>query len=765
MVGWEGSAITQFRDEWLKPTAIELIGSEKYDAFVQSEPDDNSLWEALVAAKLVTDEQLLSGLSTRFRLKIADLSQIDATAREIVPEQVARRYHILPVRVTDSFLEIASASPFDLDCEKTLAFATGREVRMLLASPAKIRDKMDDVYRPENVIGKILEGMESDAEVETLEDRDDIEELITAEEASQRPVVRLVDLILSEGILSRASDVHIEPEEGGVAVRYRIDGVLRQVMKIPRAAGLPLISRIKIISGLDIADRLRPQDGRARVAVNGLPVDLRVSTLPAALGEKVVIRVLDSSRTVLSLDSLGLNANESEGIKALLDNRDGVILVTGPTGSGKTTTLYSAIRHIQSEGVNIVTVEDPVEYRLQGIVQVQVHEKAGLTFAAALRSILRQDPDVVLVGEIRDRETAQIAVQASLTGHLVLSTLHTNDAANSVTRLVDMGMESFKIASALRGVVAQRLMRLLCPTCKEMWVEAIPQKLHDWIPPDTPLFRAVGCPECAMTGYRGRFSIVEVLNISPEIERRIGANESAERIAQAAQQAGMKSLWESGLSHVLRGESTVDELLRVVDVPQEDDYAQPPTTGKPRRSGGTRRVSGEHAAGRAAVDDVAPSPRPIGDIGLPGSFELLEPIAPQDATQVAGAKVLLVDDEDQLRKVMRDLLERDGYLVTEARDGVEALDQVDRHAPDIIVLDLNLPGLDGYGVLSHLRSRTTTAEIPVVVLTARGDEDNEVRVFEMGADDFLSKPFRARALSARLQAVLNRRGGPVRRDT
>lgn len=706
----------------------------------------DSLWEAVVSQGKATDEQILNALSSRFRLKLADIKQSDRHARELVPEQVARRYQILPLRATDSFLEIATANPFDLDCEKTLAFATGREVRIQLASPSKIREKIDEFYRPENVIGKLLEGMGSDAEVTQVEDREELDEIrITAEEASQRPVVRLVDLILSEGILSRASDIHVEPEEGGVAVRYRIDGVLRQVMKLPRAAGLPVISRLKIIASLDIADRLRPQDGRARVAVNGVPVDLRVSTLPASLGEKVVIRVLDSSRTVLSLDSLGFNPEEAAQIKELLENRDGIILVTGPTGSGKTTTLYSALRHIQTEGVNIVTVEDPVEYRLQGVVQVQVHEKAGLTFASALRSILRQDPDVVLVGEIRDKETAQIAVQASLTGHLVLSTLHTNDAPNAVTRLMDIGIEGFKIAAALRGVVAQRLMRRLCPTCKEVWVEKIPPKLQRWIPPDTPLYRAVGCPECAMTGYRGRFSIVEILVVTPEVERRIAAGEPADRIAEAARAAGMKTLWESGLSHVLRGESTIDELLRVVDVPQEEEVpAAQQRDGKPR-------------AGPLVRPGAPEEERRSGDFAKPlfADLELIgvEP-RPQVATQAA--KVLLVDDEDMLRRVMKDLLEQEGYQVIEAKDGVEALDQVDRYAPDIIVLDLNLPGLDGYGVLSHLRSRPATAGIPVVVLTARGDEESEVKVFELGADDFLSKPFRARALSARLAAVLNR---------
>ncbi len=753
----EAEGTRKFNDDWLLATLEELVGAEKIAELLASEGATDSLWETAVRSGVVSDAALLASLSTRFRLKIADVSDSDLAAREMVPEQVARRYHVLPVRVTDSFLEIATANPFDLDCEKTLAFATGREVRILLASPDKIREKIDEVYRPESVIEKLLGGMEADARVEQLETDDDLDDLaISEEEASQRPVVRLVDLIVSEGILSRASDIHIEPEEGGVAVRYRIDGVLRQIMQIPRAAGVPLISRIKIMSGLDIADRLRPQDGRARVAVNGMPVDLRVSTLPASLGEKVVIRVLDSSRTVLSLDSLGFNDEESAGIRSLLENRDGVILVTGPTGSGKTTTLYSAIRHVQSEGVNIVTVEDPVEYRLQGIVQVQVHEKAGLTFAAALRSILRQDPDVVLVGEIRDRETAQIAVQASLTGHLVLSTLHTNDAPNAVTRLVDMGMESFKIASALRGVVAQRLMRRLCGTCKEVWVENIPPKLRRWIPADTPLYRALGCPECAMTGYRGRFSIVEVLRVTPEVERSINNNETADKIADAARRSGMKSLWESGLSHVLLGESTVDELLRVVDVPQEDELL---ASAPPKRA----RVSGPRSRFHKVEPATTGGDRAAVGDPLSGGFELLETTAPKPH-KTHGVKVLLVDDEDQLRKVMRDLLERDGYVISEARDGVEALDQVDRVDPDIIVLDLNLPGLDGYGVLSHLRSRPATEHIPVVVLTARGDEDNEVRVFELGADDFLSKPFRSRALAARLQAVLNRTQGPLMRD-
>jgi type II secretory ATPase GspE/PulE/Tfp pilus assembly ATPase PilB-like protein/ActR/RegA family two-component response regulator len=747
---------TNFPDEWLAQSMEVLTPERIAELRAKAEPG-KTLWETVVQEKLATDDEILEKVGTRFRLRVADLGQLEPGARTALPEALARRYRVLPIRETDSYLEIATANPFDLDMEKTLAFATGREIRLLLMSPSKIADQIEVQYRPEKALDRLLENMGQSAELVQLTDDigpDEYNITEAAAAASERPVVKLVDLILSEGILTRASDIHIEPEEGGVAVRYRIDGVLRQVMKIPRSAGVPLISRIKIMSSLDIADRLRPQDGRARVAVNGQPIDLRVSTLPAAHGEKVVIRILDSRATVKSLDSLGLNPGEIEAIMKLLEYHEGIILVTGPTGSGKTTTLYSMINQIKSEGVNIVTVEDPVEYRIQGIVQVQVQEKQGLTFAAALRSILRQDPNVVLVGEIRDRETAQIATQASLTGHLVLSTLHTNDAANAVTRLVDIGVEAYKIAAALRGVLAQRLMRRVCETCKEVWMEAVPDRLKKWIPHGTPLYRAAGCPDCAMTGYRGRFSILEVMTITPEVERRIAAGETADRISDAARRSGMRSLWDSGLAHVLRGESSVDELLRVVDVPSEEERAPAP---EPARKGGSgagpaAAVGAPLRASPAAGTANIPEP-------LATSFELLDETTTTRRSGPHGPahKVLLVDDEDSLRKVLKDLLEREGYEVSEARDGVQALDQVDRIGPDIVVLDLNLPGLDGYGVLSHLRSRPATAGLPVIVLTAKGDEDNEVRVFALGADDFLQKPFRARALSARLEAVLGRR--------
>jgi len=579
----------QFTDEWLVPSIENLLSPEAMTALRQESGPAVSLWEVLVQRKVASDQQILDAIAARFRFPVADLTKLDPKLIATVPEQLARRFCGVPVGQTDSYLEVATSNPFDMDAEKMLAFATGREVRMLLGSPSKIREKLDELYREtESLVSRLLQGIGGNFEVEQIKEEE--ESAVSAEQASQRPILRLVDGMIADGVSNRASDIHIEPIEGGVIVRYRIDGVLRQAMKIPRRAGVPLISRVKIMSGLDIADRLRPQDGRTRVSVNGEPVDLRVSTLPASHGEKVVIRILNQKATALSLNSLGLAEDEQQAIKTLLSHKEGIILVTGPTGSGKTTTLYSSLRVVQGEGVNIVTVEDPVEYKLgQNIVQVQVNEKAGLTFAAALRSILRQDPDVVLVGEIRDKETAQIALQASLTGHLVLSTLHTNDAPNAITRLVDMGMEAYKIAPALRGVVAQRLMRRLCPACRVISTEPIGGSLSRFVPAGATLYQAVGCTDCSMTGYRGRFSIVEVLTMTPELERRIGEGATAEKIAESARAAGMRSLFGSGLRHVLAGESTLEELLRVTDVPHEE--------ARPARPSGPRaRISAPHAA-------------------------------------------------------------------------------------------------------------------------------------------------------------------------
>ena len=764
-----GSSAKPMRDEWMWATLEGLLKPEQVEALRAAPPE--SLWEDVVRRGWLTDEAVVKAVAARFRMRIADLGSVSQQARELVPEALARKFHVLPLAISDSILDIATSDPLDLDCERTLAFALGRTVRMSIATPKKIIERIEEVYRPENVIEKILERVEGSYDVETVDESIDEADIdIASSRAGERPVIQLVDRIIAEGIQSRASDIHLEPEEAGVAVRYRIDGVLRQAMVLPKAAGVPLVSRVKIMAQLDIADRLRPQDGRARVAISGSRVDLRVSTLPASQGEKVVIRVLDQRSTILSLDSLGLLPDELTRIHELLQAREGVVLVTGPTGSGKTTTLYSMLRSVQARGVNIVTVEDPVEYRLQGIVQVQINEKAGLTFPAALRSILRQDPDVILVGEIRDKETANIAVQASLTGHLVLSTLHTNDAASAVTRLVDIGIESYKIAAALKGVVAQRLMRRLCNSCRELAVGQVPDRMQKYFPVQGTLYRAVGCPECSMTGYRGRLAIEEVLQVTEEVERRIAGNESVDRINDAAREGGMRSLWESAVAHVRKGETTIEELLRVLEAPQEGssksgasarintDEVTPvkPPLGNPIRMSSSAPV---------IDDDEAPSApsararRSGTRHAAPNTFsaDSFELVGDEAVKRPAAKRVLLVEDEEALRRVMKDLLEREGFVVYEANDGVVALDEIDRLAPDLVVLDLNLPRLDGYGVLSHLRARPATAKLPVIVLTAKGDEDSEVRVFEYGASDYLTKPFRARALSARIHSLIDRK--------
>ena len=471
----------------------------------------------------------------------ADFTRVDPRAVALLAERWARRHGVLPVTTERGALLVATSDPLDLDAERAVAFATGQRVRWVVAPADEIARQIDRWYA-ETPSASRRDAAAPPVEVQHL--------AFTTEAAGTHgddagaSAVRLVDQLLADGIRNGASDIHVEAEEQGIAVRHRIDGVLRQVRVLPRSVAPALVSRIKILSGLDIADRLRPQDGRARVAVGGAVIDLRVSTLPASHGEKVVIRVLDASTAGRSLDAIGFAPSDVLRIRSLLEQREGLLLVTGPTGSGKTTTLYAALREISARGVNVVTVEDPIEYRLPGIVQVQVHERAGLTFGAALRSIMRQDPDVILVGEIRDRETAEIAIQASLTGHLVLSTLHTNDAASAVARLADIGVAGYKIATALKGVIAQRLVRRVCADCL-----------------------AAGCPACDGTGYRGRLAIAEILVASSEFERRVAAGAPTEAIAESARLAGCATLWESGIALVARRETTLDELRRVAAEP------------------------------------------------------------------------------------------------------------------------------------------------------------------------------------------------------
>jgi general secretion pathway protein E len=545
------STATPARDGWLVNVLRRLVPADIVDRLLESPGE--SLWLAAVRRHLVTDAVLLAEAAVVSGLELWDGVTSSANARALVGEEWSRRLGIVPVDASATELRIATANPFDLDCENALAFATARTVRPLLASPLAIAKALKLAQTDRDTEGSPIQQGEASAQL--------------PDASVDGAIVRLVDSLIADGVAARASDIHLERETTGVAVRHRIDGVLRNVRTLDVETGIPLVSRIKIMAGLDIADRLRPQDGRITATVGAGQVDLRVSTLPAANGEKVVLRILDTRAGGANFDSLGLAPPALDRLRQLLDIREGLVLVTGPTGSGKTTTLYAALRAIQQRGVNVVTVEDPIEYRLGGIVQVQVNPRTGLTFASALRSILRQDPDVILVGEIRDGETAAIAVQAALTGHLVLSTLHTIDAAGAIARLDDLGVDRYKVAASLKGVIAQRLLRRLCPSCRERDTVVPGPALGRWLPPDAERWRERGCASCGRTGFRGRLAVVESMGTTPEIERAIASGAPADIIADAARASGMTRLWEGGIERVCAGVTSLSEVSRVLDIP------------------------------------------------------------------------------------------------------------------------------------------------------------------------------------------------------
>jgi type IV pilus assembly protein PilB len=477
-------------------------------------------------------------------------------------------------------------------------------------------------------------------------------------------------------------------------------------MTMPKRVQNKVASRIKIMSHMDISERRKPQDGRTFIRVAQRNFDLRVSSLPTADGEKVVLRVLAQDRAKVSLEDLGFDPDIETVLREMLKRPQGLILVTGPTGSGKTSTLYAALNFLLSETTNIVTVEDPIEYRLSGINQVAVSEKAGMTFAAGLRSILRQDPDVVMVGEIRDLETAQIAFQAAQTGHLVLSTLHTNDAPTAVTRLVEMGLPAYSVASALIGVMAQRLVRKLC-TCKQV------------LPDGTASPK--GCEACRFSGYNGRTGVYELMRITPRVRSVLLARGADHVLRRAAQATGLVTMFEDGRRKVERGLTTFEEIQRVVPPDEVDDLSEP-------------------APSAAAPPPPAPLPAPLSaeaQVGRP-------------------TRILVVDDDPTLRDVLRDILLGEHYEVAEATDGQQALAEVHRHRPDLILTDLQMPNVDGLELLRKLRRDLSTCQIPVVFLTVVESLDSEVQAMDLGADDYLGKPVDRGRLLSRIRRSLFR---------
>ena len=660
------------------------------------------VWSEVTRAYEIPDSRLAELVAEYFRLDVADLEKADPNAALLIPETMSRKHHIFPVMGDDRNLVVATCDPTDVEAERALGFSTGRTPLFVVASPGAIQDTLDFRFSPERAVDALLGGLGDDISEDAVKLVEEMgPESITEDDITATPVVKLTNLIIRDAIGQSASDIHIEPGRRLGAVRYRVDGVLRKHMDLPMAALNRIISRIKVLSKLDIADRLRPQDGKARVQVKNRGYDLRVSTIPAGGAEKCVIRVLDSSSS-LSLDDLEIPKNELERLRALLQHRDGIVIVTGPTGSGKTTTLYGGLRELADGKVNIMTVEDPIEYELAGVTQTQVQTKQGMTFASALRAMLRQDPDVILVGEIRDKETAVTAAQAAMTGHLVLTTVHANDAVSAVARLADMGLQYSIIAQTMRGAIAQRLVRRVCAACAE--------PVRGQLTPDEqrlterhgmePVVRAVGCPECGFTGYRGRLPVNEVLTVGPRFQQAIEQRKSFSTLSRVAAQGGMRTLHEVGLEWVSQGRTTLVEVERVLG---------------------------------QGLDDQ--------DIDLPSG----------------PPRILLVDDDEQARLLMRTLLEKDGYEVQEAEDGYKAIDllKVDQDF-QLVVLDLAMPGLDGRQVLDQIRGSVETAALPVLIRTATGSSQIEAELLEAGADDYVEKSVDADRILARVHAVLRR---------
>ncbi|OFW55185.1 MAG: type II secretion system protein GspE [Actinobacteria bacterium RBG_13_35_12] len=548
-----------------------LITEEQLERILKIQKDTNrDLQKVIIDLDILKKDEMMLALADEIGEKYVNLNDItiDPTIVVLIPEEMARRHQLIAIDKDEKKLTIAMANPLDVFAHDELKIRLGYDIESVLSYGKDIDKALDLVFGVtdewDQVIGKI-ENMQITVLKEEERERPDISAITESEEA---PVISLVNLVILRAVKEKASDIHIEPfGEDTLKVRYRIDGILHDVMSLPRKLQLSVVSRIKIMSDLDIAEKRLPQDGRIQVNIAGRNINIRVSILPAVTGESAVLRILDPSSILLELDSLGFSPDILPDYLSLIKKPNGIILVTGPTGSGKSTTLYTTLNLLNSTEKKIMTIEDPVEYRLKGISQVQAKPKIGLTFAAGLRSFLRQDPDIMLVGEIRDKETAEIAVQAALTGHIVLSTLHTNDAPSSVIRLIDMGIEPFLISSSVVGIIAQRLVRTICLKCKKkIKITSDVKKILDEYEIDSnelTLYKGEGCPYCKETGYKGRIAIFELMVITDNIRDLISKNVTTGKLRETAIKEGMCQLREDGIKKVCEGLTTIEEVLRV----------------------------------------------------------------------------------------------------------------------------------------------------------------------------------------------------------
>ncbi|HHN46386.1 MAG TPA: pilus assembly protein PilB [Planctomycetes bacterium] len=547
-----------------------LISKEQLEeALAHQGKYGGAIGQVLVEKGYISQEDVLLALGQQAGMEVVDLEHMEIAPEVIekVSPSMANIYHIVPILFESNVLTVAMADPMNVNALDDLRFLLNCEVRGAVAAEKSVVDAIERYYGSETEnIEDILEGLTGDELMTVIEDDSGAIDISKAEElANAPPVVKLLNLVLLTAIRDQASDIHFEPFEDEFKIRYRIDGLLLEMAPPPRQLALAITSRIKVMSNLDIAETRLPQDGRIELSIGGNPVDLRVSTLPTMFGESVVMRVLDRSVVALDLERLGFQSDDLEFLRQLVNLPNGIVLVTGPTGSGKTTTLYSALNEVNDPALKIITTEDPVEYDLDGIVQVQINEEIGVTYAACLRSILRQDPDKILVGEIRDIETANIAIEASLTGHLVLSTLHTNDAPSTITRLLDMGLEPFLVSATLEAIVAQRLVRTICSRCRTQYVPTEESLFELGIRLEDVqgkiFYYGKRCDHCNKTGYRGRTAIFEIMKIHQKLRDLIIQRKSTEILRQEAMSAGMRTLREAGILKVFDGVSTIEEVV------------------------------------------------------------------------------------------------------------------------------------------------------------------------------------------------------------
>jgi len=742
--------------------------------------------DLIVELGLLDELSLAQFKATLFNVPFVDLIEtaIDAEIAEIVPEQFARKNLCLPYHKSGNVIDLALYLPQNIAIIQDVEFGSGNRVIAHVATRSAIERCIETAFHVEEGLSNVLQNITAEVDVELSEQEygEETEQDITEDEerlTQDAPVIKMVNMIVVDAVRKGVSDIHLEPHEKFLQVRSRFDGWLKTTMQAPKWMQSPVISRLKIMAKMDISEKRKPQDGKIRLKVDKREIDLRVSTLPTRHGEKVVIRILDQSKSLVPLDKLGMNPTIEGQLYSAIQKPQGMILVTGPTGSGKTTSLYSFLAAVQDESLNIVTIEDPIEYELKGINQVQINERAGLTFAASLRSILRQDPNIIMVGEIRDRETAEIAIKAAQTGHLVFSTLHTNDTVSTITRLIDIGVEPFLVSSSVLVIVAQRLVRKNCTNCKKEYTPP------DWVMhqlklnrfKDITYYHGVGCEQCNQSGYRGRIGMYEVLSMTPKLRERITAKESEEVIKQEAISEGMVPLVNDSILKIRAGITTPEEVVKVIHVEEMASSAFCPRCEKPTQPEfKSCPYCGQvlnlfcNSCKRKLEPDWSMCPfcgstvtKPEGFAAVTETKEevLSRPQPPADLKErgLTKPKVLVVDDEPKIQLMVKASLKQINCEVITASNGEEGLAMVEKHTPNLVISDINMPRMNGFDFCKAMRRNILTAFIPFIMLTSRDSAEDKLKGFQLGTDDYMTKPFDYKELQARVQRLLNRTYG------